>query len=464
MTGRRYDAIVIGAGMSGLAAGIRLAQFDRPVVLLERHFLWGGLNSFYKLEGRRLDVGLHALTNYAPPRARGTPLVRVLRQLRIRHEELALGEQRFSSIHFPGATLTFSNDLARLEAEIERAFPGRIDGFRRLVRRIEEWREDEDEPEALSARAVLAEELSEPLLAEMLLCPVMIYGSPTEDDLDWDAYCVLFRSIFLEGLSRPEGGVRRILDLLVKRFRELGGELRMKTGVREVLVEDGRARGVVLDDGTVLEAERVLSSAGWAETMALCGREVPPAEVGRISFIESISALDTRAADLGHGAATTFFSLEERFRYRVPDELCELRTGVISAPGNFEASEPLEEDLMRLTTMANHDRWCALEDEEYYAAKERLADAAVEAAARYVPDWRPHTVFRDVFTPRTIRHYTGHRNGAVYGSPKKKKSGETGVEGLHLIGTDQGWLGVIGALVSGISMANRHVLAQTVTP
>ena len=34
--------------MSGLAAGIRLAQFDQKVLILEKHYLWGGLNSFYK--------------------------------------------------------------------------------------------------------------------------------------------------------------------------------------------------------------------------------------------------------------------------------------------------------------------------------------------------------------------------------------------------------------------------------
>jgi phytoene dehydrogenase-like protein len=68
--GPRYDAIVIGAGMSGLAAGIRLAQFDRRVLVLEKHSLWGGLNSFYKRQGRRIDTGLHALTNFAPKGAR----------------------------------------------------------------------------------------------------------------------------------------------------------------------------------------------------------------------------------------------------------------------------------------------------------------------------------------------------------------------------------------------------------
>ena len=53
----RYDAIIIGAGMSGLAAGIRLAMFDKRVVILERHYVWGGLNSFYQFKGRQFDVG-----------------------------------------------------------------------------------------------------------------------------------------------------------------------------------------------------------------------------------------------------------------------------------------------------------------------------------------------------------------------------------------------------------------------
>ena len=41
----RYDTVIIGAGLSGLAAGIRLAYFDRSVCVLERHTTGGGLNS-----------------------------------------------------------------------------------------------------------------------------------------------------------------------------------------------------------------------------------------------------------------------------------------------------------------------------------------------------------------------------------------------------------------------------------
>ena len=73
-------------------------------------------------------------------------------------------------------------------------------------------------------------------------------------------------------------------------------------------------------------------------------------------------------------------------------------------------------------------------------------------------DPRPHEVFRDSFTPTTVRRFTGHDKGAVYGSPMKRLDGTTSIEGLHLMGTDQGMLGVVGAILSGISMANRHAL------
>jgi len=46
----------------------------------------------------------------------------------------------------------------------------------------------------------------------------------------------------------------------------------------------------------------------------------------------------------------------------------------------------------------------------------------------------------------------------VYGSPTKIKSGRTPVKNLFICGTDQGFLGIIGATLSGISMANLHIL------
>src|SRR6478752_5273047 len=85
-----YDTLIIGAGMSGLAAGIRLAHFGRRVCILERHTTIGGLNSFYRLRGRNYDVGLHAVTNYAAPGSKSGPLAKLLKQLRLRWDDFAL--------------------------------------------------------------------------------------------------------------------------------------------------------------------------------------------------------------------------------------------------------------------------------------------------------------------------------------------------------------------------------------
>jgi phytoene dehydrogenase-like protein len=102
-----------------------------------------------------------------------------------------------------------------------------------------------------------------------------------------------------------------------------------------------------------------------------------------------------------------------------------------------------------------------LEDAEYQRQKFRWYDAAIASSVRFIPDFRRHVVDTDIFTPNTIRRFTSHDNGAVYGAPDKKLDGTTHLRNLFLCGTDQGYVGIVGAIVSGISMANRHCLTQT---
>jgi phytoene dehydrogenase-like protein len=69
----------------------------------------------------------------------------------------------------------------------------------------------------------------------------------------------------------------------------------------------------------------------------------------------------------------------------------------------------------------------------------------------------------DMFTPLTIRRFTGHENGAVYGAPEKRYDGTTPLKNVFLCGTDQGMVGIIGTIISGITIANRYFL-QGSTP
>jgi phytoene dehydrogenase-like protein len=462
MTADRYDALILGAGMSGLAAGIRLAQFGRRVAIVERHALWGGLNSFYKRGGRRFDSGLHALTNYARPARKDAPLARILRQLRLSFDDLRLCEQGTSEIRVGGARLAFSNDLALLESEVARAFPAQRDGFAALVRELRALDPLALPDPAASGRALIARHLADRDLVEALLLPLVWYGSAREDDVDAYQAILLFRSIFLEGLARPRGGIKTLLDLLVRRYREEGGELLTNDGAARILRDaHGAARGVRLDSGAELAADRILSSAGWAETRALCGEMTPPAELGRLSFVETQRVLARPCAELGATRTLVFFADDARPRWRRPAEPVDVTSGVIACSDNYAGNEILPQGLMRITCLADHDAWVGLDAARYAAQKDLWEDRICAAAARHAADPRPHTVARDAFTPRTIVRYTGHLGGAVYGAPHKRLDGDCGVPNVHLIGTDQGLVGVVGALMSGITMANRHALVAS---
>lgn len=462
----RYHTIIIGAGMSGLAAGIRLAYYEKPVCILERHTTIGGLNSFYRLRHRNYDVGLHAVTNYAPPGSKTGPLAKLLKQLRLRWDDFDLAPQCGSAVEFPGHRIEFANDFAAFQEEVCDTFPQQADGFRRLVDRINGFDELNLDQPAQSARKIVAEFLTDPLLEDMLFCPLMFYGSAIPHDMDFSQFCIMFKSLFVQGFGRPFEGVRQILKTLTRKFKSLGGDLRLRQGVKQILTRGERAIGVELDDGRILEADHILSSAGLPETWALCPALTPatahatsPAG-GEISFTEAIFVLDCQPAALGHHDTIVFYNDAERFTYAPPAEPCDIRSGIICSPNNYRyaGGAQLDEGYIRLTALANPGYWSTLPDAEYYPAKEEWTQRMLTAALGHLPDFRRHIIDTDVFTPRTIEKFTGHRRGAVYGAPHKQLDGRTPIDNLFLCGTDQGFLGIIGSMLSGITMANNHLL------
>ncbi len=459
-----YDTIIIGAGLSGLAAGIRLAHYDKRVCVLERHTTIGGLNSFYRQHGRDFDVGLHAVTNYTPKGAKRGPLARLLRQLRFRWEDFALAPQAGSAIAFPDIQLRFSNEFELFESEVAAKFPHQQDNLRNLLAQLIDYDDLDGDLYYRSTREILSRTISDPLLCEMILCPIMWYGNAREHDMDFGQFCIMFRSIFLEGFARPFAGVRLILRNLVRRFRSLGGELRLRSGVSRIQIEHGRAVGVVLDNGEQLAAHNVLSSAGIVETMRLSGDQnaVTSSQPGQMSFIETISVLDRLPKQLGHDQTIVFYNDSDSFHWERPrGEICDVRSGVICSPNNFLYDEEvLREGVMRVTLMADYDRWSQLAEEEYRLAKLYWYDKSLESASRFVPEFRHHIVETDMFTPRTIYRYTWHDNGAVYGAPEKHLDGTTRFKNLFICGTDQGYIGIIGTIISGIMVANRHLLSE----
>jgi len=458
-----YDVLIIGAGMSGLAAGIRLAYYDKRVCILEKHYRVGGLNSFYNLGGRKFDVGLHAMTNYVPNGVKLTPLPKLLRQLKLKREDFALCPQRMSAIKFPDKTLKFNNDLDFFVQEVVDNFPAQADNFQRLLKTIFEYDELSLYAKPISAREVVGSIISDPLLIDMVFCPLMFYGNAQENDIEFGQFVIMFKGIYCEGFARPQAGVRQILDVLVRKYSGCGGELRTRCAVTSIQAANGRVESILLENGEVLTADKILSSAGYVETMRLLSNYDPTGiedKAGQLSMVEFITVLDKQPAEMGYETTIIFYNNSDRFDYRKPDELVNVSSGVICCPNNFQYENPLPEGMIRITNMANFDLWDRLGKEEYNAQKAAWLGTSLNEVVKLIPDFRDSIVFTDVFTPKTIHRFTGHVNGAVYGTPNKTKMGITHLENLFICGTDQGFLGIVGAMLSGISMANLHVLQK----
>jgi phytoene dehydrogenase-like protein len=470
-SGSQYDVAIIGAGLSGLAAGIRLAHFGKRVCIFERHNAVGGLNGFYSLGGRKYDVGLHAVTNFVPRGVKGTPLGKILRQLRIDRDEFALCPQKGSRVSFGPEgerVLRFTNDFALLDSQVRSQFPLQYEGFRKMARFVRETPLSGG-PTGASARAFMRGSIDDPLLEDMLLCPLMFYGSAREDDMDLGQFAIMFRALYLEGFARPLEGVRVMMRVLLDKYREAGGERRMKCGVKRIIVREGRAAALVLDSGDEIVATQVLSSIGIAETGALMG--TPSARTRTLGYVETISVLSRQPSELGWGDDTiVFFNDSDRFTYRDPSGQVDTRSGIICFPNNFEygPGRALAEGFFRVTCLANYESWAGLAEEAYRADKARWFEAVQQSAKRFLPRLHPAdslaraTVATDMFTPTTVEKFTGHYRGAIYGAPAKNPDGRTALSNMYLCGTDQGMLGIVGSMLSGISMANRHILQSPV--
>ena len=453
--------------MSGLAAGIRCAHFGKRVVVLEQHNAPGGLNSFYAKDGRKFDVGLHAMTNYVPSSEKRAIFSKLLRQLRIDRADLDLIEQKTSRIAFPNTSIRFSNDEALLESEVTSAFPGQIDGFRKLSETVRAYDDRALEMPYQSTREWIKSFISDPALEEMIFCPLMYYGSSVENDMDVGQFVIMFRSIFHEGFARPVDGIRTLLRVVLDRYRKLGGIRRMKTGVRKLVVEKGKVSQIILDSGEEIQAQVVLSCAGLPETYGLIepgiSEEIPSLE-GTLAFAEAIAVYDALPQTWGWGDDTiVFFNKTDRFAYRAAADPVDLNSGVICLPSNFEYGDRLPgEGLVRVTCLANYDQWVGYDDAEYARQKEiwfaRMQGAILPMMPQPVHDFASNLVATDMFTPKTVKRFTRRARGAIYGSPKKIKDGRTPVSNLFLCGTDQGYLGIVGSMLSGVIVANQYAL------
>lgn len=455
--------IIIGGGLSGLAAAIRFARFSPDVLILEQHSKVGGLNSFYFRKKRLFETGLHAITNYAVAGDKHAPLNKLLRQLKISRKSFEFNQQYSSEILFHNRkSLIFTNDINFLTDEIGRKFPLCLDRFLLMCKEIENFDPFKISPYQ-SARKYIYSFLQDELLTNMLLCPLLYYGSSVENDMDLSQFIIMFRSIYQEGMFRPAGTIKDFLDFLLNHYKKLGGKIRTGTQVRKIHHQLNKVTGVELANGELLHCQHLISTAGLAETMKLLGKKSPDDHHRRLGFMETIFLIQpTGKETFPENKTIIFYNSAKHFRYQRPLDAVDYDSGVICFPANFQGIKKQNIVEIRSTHLANYDKWLSYHEDAkiYDCRKKTAADSSRLILEKLLGKFHGQIVYQDTFTPITIKKFTSKKEGAIYGSPVKIKDGNIGFTNLFLAGTDQGFLGIIGSMLSGVSMVNQHILPK----
>jgi phytoene dehydrogenase-like protein len=458
----KIPLLVIGGGLSGLAAAIRAARFIPDILILEKHSRLGGLNSYYFRNKILFETGLHAITNYAPPESKKAPINRLFRQLKLKRKDFAFCQQFGSEINFSNCgTLRFSNDIQLLETEINNLFPQSIDRFKKLVIYLDKIDPFVETP-FRSAKKTLEGILENDLLTQMLLCPLMYYGSSHENDMDLNQFAIMFQAIYQQGMFRPEGTIKDFLDILSSHFADFGGKIRQNAEVSKILHNGNSVHGVQLISGEIIECDYILSTIGVDETRRLITEKQFPSRP-RLAFTETIFRVKKDRQFLKKNNKTIIFYNESpTFRYQNPVDYVDHSSGVICFPSNFQGIKTDGEIEIRATHLASYDQWKKLaDDQKGYREQKRLSSRqTLKLIENKIGNFSSDIVYEDTFTPVTIERYTSKIGGAIYGSPDKIKDGNIGFSNLFLAGTDQGFLGIIGSMLSGVSIVNRHILPK----
>jgi phytoene dehydrogenase-like protein len=250
--------------------------------------------------------------------------------------------------------------------------------------------------------------------------------------------------------------------MLVDKFESYGGKIQFKSQVESIETHGNKSVGVKLSDQTVLTCDNIISTVGSPGTAKLLGNAPENSfPAGKMSFVESIYILPYEdMTSVKHDHTIIFYSLADKFDYCRPERAVDPNWGVICFPQNFKDLPSSDYSQIRITNSANYDMWRNASSNEYKKLKKQWGDKSCQVVEEIIGNFRKNIVYEDSFTPVTIEKYTAKENGAVYGSPIKVKDGKTAFDNLFIAGTDQGYLGIIGSMLSGITIVNHNLLAN----
>jgi len=493
-----WDVIVIGSGMGGLTCATMLGQLGCRVLVLEQHYLPGGMTHVFRRKGFTWDVGVHAVGEVTPDDRVGRLMA-----------ELTGGRLQWNSLgpicdefHYPdGDRVDLPNDRDAFAGNLIAAFPGERTGIERYVELVEALGTDLRNwflSKAFGTRMapgaagdihgwisrktgdVLRELTDDERLISLLSAQWGYYGADPQDS-SFVVHALVVKH-FWNGGYYPRGGSASIADGLCQALADAGGWTRVAASVEELLFDGDRVAGVRLQGGEEIRAGRVVSAIGAINT----ARELLPPHLRDADWARSIADLEPSPAhvclylgfegdirEAGATAANKWFyetwsnQLVPWHLDAIPDPIPVLYASFPSLKDPDHDPGPRQRHTGEVVTFIPHDdfeRWFDTAWNErggdYEALKTDLGERILAQLLRHMPALAPMVRVKEVSTPLSTTWFTRATKGAIYGiKPTPERFGNphltprTPVPGLFMSGSDIATVGVMGAFLGGIMTA-----------
>ena len=197
---------------------------------------------------------------------------------------------------------------------------------------------------------------------------------------------------------------------------------------------------------------------GFPETMNRVKVQSKKPTPGQMTFVESLLVFDQKIPARHQEATIIFYNNLDVYNYKKASTFFDDQSAVVCFPDHYELDQTQGEGMARVTFISQYPAWKNLAQDDYNQMKANIFEKSQALVKKFTPGFDGKLLFHDTFTPLTIERFTSHINGTVYGSVDKTRDGTTEIKNLFIIGTDQGFLGIIGSMLSGISISNLQVL------
>lgn len=275
--------IVIGSGFGGLGAATRLLSAGHDVTILEKRDKLGGRAYVYEKNGFKFDGGPTVIT--AP--FMFDDIFEAAGKKREDYIEFVPCDPFYRIFDAEGKHFDYNNDHDFTLKEIEKRSPGDVEGYEKFLGTTKAifdkgFVELADQPflkftdmlkvapdliKLQSYKTVykyVAQFIKDEFLRRCFsFHPLLVGGNP------FDTTSIYAMIHYLErewGVHYAMGGTGAIVNALEKLIREQGGKIHTEAEVEEIVVKNGKAIGVQLKNGAILDADEIVSNADVAFT------------------------------------------------------------------------------------------------------------------------------------------------------------------------------------------------------